>query len=249
MPSTIIHEDNASSYIYYEYTGYEFEDPVRVGREQYIQQAITLRTSHFKLSNPDLPVELFNEHIYKEARQSWGEYFRETVKTKVPENFIKLLGSKTKKEQQNLLRGQSLTAHQLISFIYRAWLQYGFTESEYIGRHSHAGIVEGELPKLFYIDKGSVNKIGNTPYTDGVLKNVIEQKKKTVSRFFDKGNEWHCLFITSYSLKGKETWKNGQPHFHYISDKFGIPREQVVKSLLSKNYSLGSLPHIDLVCV
>ena len=56
--------------------------------------------------------------------------------------------------------------------------------------------------------------------------------------------ENHFLYT---NLKGKESWKDGQPHFHYISDKFGIPREKVVEQLKSNNYSLGCLPHIDII--
>ena len=46
---------------------------------------------------------------------------------------------------------------------------------------------------------------------------------------------------------GEKSWKDGQPHFHCISDKFSISRTDVVKQLQSKKYKLGSLPHIDLV--
>jgi len=55
------------------------------------------------------------------------------------------------------------------------------------------------------------------------------------------------LFLTFDSLKGNETWRDGQAHYHYISDKFGIPRQKVVEQLKSGKYRLGTLPHIDLV--
>lgn len=82
---------------------------------------------------------------------------------------------------------------------------------------------------------------------NGQLKQVIEQRKVIVSKFLDKGSEWHCLLLTYDSLKGKESWKNGQPHYHYISSKFRIPRDKVVEQLKSSSYNLGSLPHIDLL--
>lgn len=46
---------------------------------------------------------------------------------------------------------------------------------------------------------------------------------------------------------GKESCKDGQPHYHYISDKFGMPRDKVLAELKSRDYSLGLLPHIDLL--
>lgn len=35
-------------------------------------------------------------------------------------------------------------------------------------------------------------------------------------------------------------------HIITILDKFGIPREQVVDELISKNCKLGNIPHVDL---
>lgn len=75
---------------------------------------------------------------------------------------------------------------------------------------------------------------------------MIENRKVVVAKLLDKCDEWHCFFVTYDSLKGKELWQNGQPHFHYISDKFGLSREEVVKSLKDRKYNLGSLPHINI---
>ena len=81
--------------------------------------------------------------------------------------------------------------------------------------------------------------------TDGELVQAVDHRKRTISKFLDKNGSWHCFFLTFDSRKGKESWKGGQPHYHYISDKFGIPRSKVVKELKSKKYKLGALPHID----
>jgi len=95
---------------------------------------------------------------------------------------------------------------------------------------------------------GIVNKVGDTKLTDGQLKQAVEHKSVTISKFFDKGTDWHCLFVTHKSLRGDEkNWKGGQPHYHYISDKFGLSRDKVVSELKSRDYHLNSLPHIDLL--
>ena len=75
---------------------------------------------------------------------------------------------------------------------------------------------------------------------------VIEQRKVIVAKFFDRGSEWHCLFLTFNSLAGKENWKGGQPHLHYISDKYGLTREEAVNRFKSNNYPSTSV-HIDLL--
>jgi len=91
-----------------------------------------------------------------------------------------------------------------------------------------------------------LKKVGDTNLTDGQLKELLIKRKKTIAKFLDKGDSWHCSFITYASLQGKDGWNQGQPHFHYISDKFNIPRETVINRLKSRKYNLGSLPHIKL---
>jgi hypothetical protein len=68
-----------------------------------------------------------------------------------------------------------------------------------------------------------------------------------VVKILERDDEWHCFFITYNSLRGDESWKQGQPHFHYISDKFGISKEELIKQLRSRDYKLGNLPHIDFM--
>ena len=73
----------------------------------------------------------------------------------------------------------------------------------------------------------------------------VEHRKVIVSKFLDKGDIWHCFFLTFKSLDGKENYHDGQPHLHYISSAWNIPRQEVKEQLTSKKYSLPSLPHID----
>ncbi len=126
-------------------------------------------------------------------------------------------------------------------------MDFGFKFSSYIGEHHHAGLNQSDLPQLISIKDGQVLKVGKTVLTDEELKQVILRRKVTVSRFLDNGDCWHCFFVTYASLRGQETWNDGQPHFHYISDKFGIPKDKVITTLKSAKYKLGSLPHLDYI--
>jgi hypothetical protein len=47
-------------------------------------------------------------------------------------------------------------------------------------------------------------------------------------------------------LSGKESWKNGQAHFHYISSAFGVSKEDFIESMRTGNYKATSI-HIDLL--
>lgn len=86
---------------------------------------------------------------------------------------------------------------------------------------------------------------GETKLTEGQLKNVINHRKVTISKFLDKGDLWHCFFITYNSIGGKDKWQDGQPHYHYISDKWGFNRKDAVERLKSTNYPPTSV-HITL---
>jgi hypothetical protein len=169
------------------------------------------------------------------------------MKTEVPPNLISLLNSQSKKEQERLLRGQSLSPYQLSAYLFRAWSEFGFSFSNYTGEHHHKGVDESTLPSLIVVgDDQKVRTAGETTLTEGQLKNVVNYRKVTVTKFLDKGENWHCFFTVYKSLRGEESWKDGQPHFHYISDKWGISREEAVKQLKSEKYPSTNI-HIDLL--
>ena len=86
----------------------------------------------------------------------------------------------------------------------------------------------------------AVNIIGDTDLTEGQVKRMINERKVIIAHFLDRGDEWHCFFITYNSIGGKENHKDGQPHFHYISSAFGIKRDDFIKSMESGNYKSTS---------
>lgn len=189
---------------------------------------------------------ILDEIISKKVKENWEERYQEIINTEIPLSLKKILVANKKKDQVKLLRGLSLNSDELMAFIFYAWNKHGFAFSQYRAEHQRKGLAEGELPTFAYIEDGIIDRIGESNLTDGELKQAIEQRTVVVSKFFDKDNEWHCFFSTYNSLKGEENWQNGQPHFHYISNRFGIPRDKVVESLKSRYYTLGSLPHIKI---
>ena len=239
-------ESGNGFYIIFHAPDFEYVDPTKHYAESFIVTNVTMMRDIILLKQPPIPLDFIEKYIHKEAFKDWFKKLKEIEETQIPENLTALLTAKSKKEQVKLLRGLSITPDQLIAFILKAWTDFGFTFSQYTSEHHHKGLDKNEMPKLVEIKDGKVNKVGKTSLTDGQLKQAVDQRKVVISKFFDKNNNWHCLFLTFDSFKGKETWKDGQPHYHYISDKFGISRKNVVEQLKSSRYSLGNLPHIDL---
>jgi hypothetical protein len=95
-------------------------------------------------------------------------------------------------------------------------------------------------------EDGVVMTVGETDLTKGEIKNMIEHRNAIIAHFFCKPDAWHCLFTTYNSLDGKESWKNGQAHFHYISNSFGISREDFIESMKLGQYKSTPI-HIDLL--
>jgi hypothetical protein len=61
------------------------------------------------------------------------------------------------------------------------------------------------LPTLIHLDGDKVKTAGETTLTKEQLKNVVNYRKVTVSKFLDKGDTWYCFFLTYRSLRGEET--------------------------------------------
>lgn len=141
----------------------------------------------------------------------------------------------------------SCNPDELMSFIFKSYNEHVFLYSKYRFDNLPNGLEDKKLPKVFHLkDDGSIEKIGETDLTDGELKNVIEHRKVIIAHFFEKDEFWHCLFLTFNSVAGKENWKNGQPHFHYISSSFGISKDDFIESMKNGKYRSTSI-HIDLL--
>lgn len=191
------------------------------------------------------PTEKGKEILIETAKKS-RESINAFRKIELPKNLVGLLGSNKKSIQQKLLKGLVLTPDTLMGFILLAGDQ-GYTLSQYSSEFQTVAVDASKLPKAYRIKKdGSVEKFGNTELTDGQLKQALEQRSVKVAKIIERDEEWHCFFLTYNSIGGRENWKNGQPHFHYISNLFGITKEDLIQQIKSKEYKLGNLPHVAL---
>lgn len=210
------------------------------------KRAISLRDLlHAK--NPFLTSYLDDSFFMKQAEETLEGFFEKFEKTEVHQNFQKLLETPRKKDQVDLMKGMSLNPDQLMSVIIFAHKKFGYLYSKYRFENLPNGLEGKKLPKLFRLkEDGSIDKVGETELTDGELKNVIEQRKVIISHFLECGELWHCIFTTHNSIGGKENWKDGQPHFHYISSGFGISKEKFIDSMRTGKYKSTNV-HIDLL--
>lgn len=197
--------------------------------------------------NPFLTSLLEDDFFIKNAEETLVGYFDQFENTKVHNNFLELLKTTRKKDQVKLLRGMTLNPDQLMSLIFKSYNDFGFIYSKYLFENLPNGLEGKKLPKLFHIkDDGTIEKVGETELSDGQLKNVIEQRKVIVSHFFEQGDIWHCFFLTYSSIAGKGNHNSGQPHFHYLSSRFEISKEDFIESMRTGNYKSTNI-HFDLL--
>lgn len=210
------------------------------------KRAISLRDL-LNAKNPFLTSQLDDKFFVKKAEEMLVGFFEKFEQTKVHDNLIQLLKTTRKKDQEALLKGMTLNPDELMSLIFKSYNDFGYLYSKYLFENLPGGLEGKKLPKLFHIkEDGTIVKVGETDLTDGELKNVIEHRKVIVSHFFEKDDFWHCFFLTYNSIGGKENWKDGQAHFHYISSSFGISKADFVESMRTGKYKSTSI-HIDLL--
>jgi len=189
----------------------------------------------------DFYVKLAKEEIEKE------KFWETKEEIEVPENFLKLLETTRKKDQVSLLKGLSINPDQLISLIFKSFNDHHYLYSRYRFENLPKDLDDKKRPKVADISKeGVIKTVGETELTEAQVKKMINERKVIIAHFFDRGDDWHCLFITYNSIDGRENHKNGQPHFHYISSAFGITRDDFIKSMENGNYKSTPI-HIDLL--
>jgi hypothetical protein len=193
-----------------------------------------------------IPDEIAKKVIYKRVTQDWKTEFDNLLKIELPDNFIALLDSKSKRDQEKLLKNQKITSFQIFSFICKAYKEFGYTYSQYKSEILSKDTIKKNMPIYAEIKEKNIEKVGSTKYTDGKIKQIIEQRKVIVAKILDRGKEWQCFILTFNSLKGNEIWNGGTPHLHYLSDKWGLTRERLIENIKSGNYPSTSV-HIELL--
>lgn len=222
-------------------------NPIEYYKNTEQQKRAILFHDLLKADNPFLTSLLDESFFIKKAEESLGDFFDKLQQTAIHENFIRLLTTTRKKDQEKLLRGMSLNPDQLISLIFKSYTDYGYLYSKFLFENLPAGLEGKRFPKLFHIkEDGTIRKVGKTDLSDGDLKRIIEQRKVIVSHFIEKEGLWHCFFLTYNSIGGAENGEDGQAHFHYLSSAFGITKEDIIESMRSGRYRSTSI-HIDLL--
>lgn len=224
-------------------------NPVEYYKKFELQKRVISYRDILEMENPDLVKKLSDDFFIRFALQKLDEekFWETKEQTEVHGNFLKLLETNKKKDQVSLLKGLSINPDQLLSFIFKSYKDYGFLYSRYRIENLPKGTESKKKPKIANIsESGNVEIIGETDLTKGEIKSMIEQRKVIIAHFFDKGENWHCLFTTYNSLEGKESWKNGQAHFHYFSSAFGITRDEFIESIKTGQYKSTPI-HIDML--
>lgn len=199
-----------------------------------------------KDKNFNLPCndEIINQVALMFAKKSYNELSKESVDSKLKNIFQKELN---KKEQIRLLKGVQLTEPQLSS-LFNFAEESGYKFSHYKWQGDPKIIKEEKLPSFMHLkDDGSVEYVGDTTLTEGQMRTIINQADVLIVRIFDNGIHWHCFLQTYKGLKGMESGVQGsRPHLHYLSDSFGISKDDLVKMIKMGKYP-NTPVHIPLL--
>lgn len=243
----LIRNDGLESHSLYSVGEFEYANPKDKFKEMYVGIGTGMRYDYLRMFTQSMGIpfypELLHKQITKGSEKEWKAEYRSMKERRIPQPLLQILQCTSKKEQIKLLDGLHLNTDLLSSFILLAGEQFKFTYSQYRVEYSPSGTDPNDLPKMAYKDDdGKIISFGNTDLKDGEIKNAIDQRKVIVSKFLDKGDSWHCFYLTYRGLYGLE--KGHPPHIHYISNSFGLTRDRVVTELKGRNYNLPRGPHI-----
>ncbi len=162
-----------------------------------------------------------------------------------PGFLLNLFDSKKKREQEYLLRGQSVNPENLICWFLHAGTRKG-TYSQY-GYDGGAGDLAGRHPIMIDAsDPNNIKAIGETDLSQEAMMSLVETQHKVMAQIVDfEDGRWYCFYRTHRGLAGRESGKHGQ-HLHFISSAYGIERQSLVG-----NFKKGVCPsngfHVSLV--
>ncbi len=244
----VVNTKTGEKLIMFEEGDFENVNPVKHYGDSFIVKGMILRGVPNEELNGTKEPSIISKQKFVEAASHWEEMMANFRKIDVPKGLIALLSATKKSEQEKLLKGVALSPDILMAFLIVAYEKFGFTLSQYTSEHPQKGLDTSKMPLAYNVEEGGDVKVyGTTDLSAEQLKQAVEHRKVKIAKILDNGNQWHCFFTTFKSLRGEETWQGkGQPHYHYISNFFGIDRKTVVKQIKSEKYNLGNLPHIKL---
>ncbi|MDO6431530.1 hypothetical protein Q4E93_13075 [Flavitalea sp. BT771] len=231
---------------------YEYVNPIEKVREVYITQCMLLAENgikHPRFAKEDLSNEETLQQGQEEGVRLFKLHFSEAMSLPIHEELFKLLSLHKKKRQLaeiNKIAALGLFSNVLMAFIYRAYLDYGYTYSMYTGERLPTGLDPNEWPSAAIVEKdGSTRVWGETNLTNGQIRAAMQQRSYVVGRFLDKGPEWHCFIYTMKAVNGQERGEG--PHIHYISNAWGHDRSTVVQQIKIGDYRLNTDNHIPYI--
>lgn len=145
-----------------------------------------------------------------------------------PKYLLDLLVANKKRDQEILLRGQSITQDDLICWFLRAGEIGGlFSQYAYDGG---SGDLSGRAP--IFIDASDTNRViavGETDLSDAAMKHLVETQNKIIAQIIDFADgRWLCFYRTHRGLAGRESGNHGQ-HMHFISSAYGVKRTEIIE--------------------
>lgn len=243
----VIPDDNGTGYTRGIIGGdIEKVDPIEYYKERFIRSNVSSQMDILYGIDPFMAQFVPIRSMKDRALKSWEERYAKLIETKVPDNFFAVLESTSKEQQVELLKDTSFTPEQLEAYLYEASKQKGVTFSSYTAELLPEGIDPSRLPQLIYAEGSTVRTTGKTDMTKEELEGIVKERRVMVAKILDIGDSWHCFFTIYKALRGEEPWHEGQPHLHYISDKWGIPREEAIAQLKSRKYPKTKV-HIALL--
>jgi len=238
-----IKTEEGGSYLAFSIGECDNVNPIELYEEYFIKSKLMvlkeLLLAEMQIRSVEIDPWTVDKVVLGNAIKFWEDKKKEFSETEISSVFKQLLETNRKKDQVKLLKGFSLTPGELLSCIFYSYEEHGFLLSHIEGDHDPVGTETEKKPTAIHLDNGIVKKVGETDLTDGQLKQIVEQRKRTVAKIIEKDDNWHCFFITFSSIRGEESWKDGQPHFHYILDKFGISKVELKIRLDQENISLA----------
>lgn len=207
------------------------------------QQAIMVNEMNGLLKIKGIPLnETLSLHIKDKAREMWQRTYQQAAQIVLADEWKSILDGASKKEQIKLLTHVELTPDSFFSLIIHAWEDYGYSYSRYHFEHRPIDLKTKAYP--FFIYKKTQDEIligGHTDLSESQLKLAVDEKRVNVGHFFDRGDEWFCLFLTYKGIFGKEAPHEGVPHMHFTSGRWGIDREGTFNMLKLYRYSIPSI--------
>lgn len=154
--------------------------------------------------------------------------------------------SLSKQQQCQLLKYKEFSVQQIILFfIESSKAGYKFLQKSF--KMIPSNYSDEQIPLYATIkENGDVEQLGSSMSDQGV-KAFIHNRKRTIIRMAYNENHWHCFIFDYSGLAGRERGKqyNGVCHCHYISDKFGISKGDLLNRLSSFHHPSAAI-HLKL---